>query len=85
MYLISALIIGIVCGAIPVIIGTAREEMEIGMFGFIASVVSAVILGVYLAGPVAALFVFFILRRVYAKSAKRVIAEVIPFPQRREA
>lgn len=85
MYLINALIIGMVCGAVPAIIGTLKEEMELGMLGFIASTVSAIIYDVYLAGPVAAVFAFFVLKQVYAKSAKRVLAEVIPFTPRSES
>lgn len=67
-YLISAVIIGMICGIVPATIGAIREKLELGMLGFITSVVSAVILGYYLAIPVALLFTFFIMKnKVRAK------------------
>jgi hypothetical protein len=76
MYLISALIIGVVCGAVPAITGALKEKLEIGMFGFLASVVSAVILGFYLSVPTAIAFTYFIVRR----PKQEVI--IIPFPKK---
>ncbi|MFX3624097.1 MAG: hypothetical protein ACE3JP_08655 [Ectobacillus sp.] len=82
MFLILSLIAGILCGAVPVIIGALKDELELGMFGFIASVVSAAISGLYLAVPMSALFLFLISRRIYMRSSKTVLAQVIPFAPR---
>ncbi|MBO9129868.1 hypothetical protein [Bacillus sp. 165] len=76
MYLISALIIGVICGAVPAITGALKEKLEIGMFGFLASVASAVILGFYLSVPVAIAFTYFMVR----KPKHDVI--IIPFPKK---
>ncbi|MFD3447924.1 hypothetical protein ACFDTO_25355 [Microbacteriaceae bacterium 4G12] len=81
MAFITALIIGIACGAVPAITGAVREELEIGMFGFVASIVSATIMGFYLAIPIATLFTFFVIRGRFI--SKPVMAEVIPFTPRR--
>ncbi len=41
MSLLIALILGVTCGAFPVILGAIMEELEIGVLGFVASCVSA--------------------------------------------
>lgn len=44
MSLLIALILGVLCGAIPVILGAIMEELEVGVLGFVASCVSALFL-----------------------------------------
>lgn len=44
MSLLIALILGVTCGAIPVILGAIMEELEVGVLGFAASCVSALFL-----------------------------------------
>lgn len=78
MYLIHALLIGIICGSSSAILGTIIEEVELGMLGFIAAIISAIIYGP-LAIPVSVLFVIFILTHISSDPPKRVLADVIPF------
>ncbi|KFN04583.1 hypothetical protein D0U04_01245 [Bacillus clarus] len=81
MNLIMALILGVTCGAIPAILGAIMEELEIGVLGFVASSVSALLFGLFGAIPVAILFAFYILRHARSKQFKpNHIAQVIPFP-----
>ncbi|AHA07292.1 hypothetical protein COM33_18330 [Bacillus toyonensis] len=84
MSLLIALILGVLCGAIPVILGAIMEELEVGVLGFVASCVSALFFGLYGAIPVAILCAFYILR--YARSKQfgaNHMAQVIPFPVER--
>lgn len=77
-YLISTVIIGMICGIVPAVIGAIRGKLELGMFGFIASVVSAVILSYYLAIPVSLLFTILIIKnRVTATTTE--LDNVEPF------
>ncbi|ABS22972.1 hypothetical protein ACRS6Y_05755 [Bacillus cytotoxicus] len=81
MNLIMALIIGVTCGAIPAILGAIMEELEIGMLGFVASSVSALLFGLYGAIPVSILFAFYIVRHARVKQfAPNHVAQIIPFP-----
>lgn len=81
MNLILALILGVTCGAIPAILGAIMEELEIGMLGFVASSVSALLFGLYGAIPVAILFSLYILRHARTKQFNRNhMAQIIPFP-----
>ncbi|MEH7463685.1 hypothetical protein V7166_16810 [Bacillus thuringiensis] len=81
MELILAILFGVVCGAIPAVMGAIMDELEIGMIGFVASTVSALFFGLYGAVPVGILFAFYILRHARTKRFTRNrMAEVIPFP-----
>lgn len=81
MNLIIALIIGVSCGSIPAVLGAITEELEIGMFGFVASSVSALLFGVYSAFPIAILFAFYMLRHARTKQfGRNHMAQIIPFP-----
>lgn len=44
MSLLIALILGVTCGALPIILGAIMEELEVGVLGFVASCVSALLL-----------------------------------------
>lgn len=81
MELIVSLLIGVVFGAIPAIVGAFMEELEIGMVGFVASSVSALLFGFYGAIPIVILFVLYIFRHARIKqSPENKLAAVIPFP-----
>ncbi|WP_144467028.1 hypothetical protein [Bacillus toyonensis] len=84
MSLLIALILGALCGAIPVILGAIMEELEVGVLGFVASCVSALFFGLYGAIPVAILCAFYILRHARSKQfGANHMAQVIPFPVER--
>ncbi|CAM4037715.1 hypothetical protein BAMA_09550 [Bacillus manliponensis] len=84
MELIVSLLIGVLFGAIPAIIGAFMEELEIGMIGFVASSVSALLFSFYGAIPVGILFALYIFRHARSKqSSHNELAAVIPFPVKR--
>ncbi|GAB6430104.1 MULTISPECIES: hypothetical protein [Bacillus] len=81
MSLLIALILGVTCGALPVILGAIMEELEVGVLGFVASCVSALFFGLFGAIPVSILCAFYIVRHARAKQfAPNHTAQVIPFP-----
>lgn len=67
MSLLIALILGVMCGALPVILGAIMEELEVGVLGFVASCVSALLFGLFGAIPVSILCAFYIIRHARAK------------------
>jgi len=79
MTIISLVVIGMICGMIPMIIGVLQEKLEIGMFGLLCSIVSSIVYGWYLAVPVAIIFIFLLV-----KPKRGVPAKIIPFPIREE-
>ncbi|MGD6889034.1 hypothetical protein [Bacillus mobilis] len=81
MSLLIALILGVTCGALPVILGAIMEELEVGVLGFVASCVSALFFGLFGAIPVSILCAFYIVRHARAKQfGPNHTAQVIPFP-----
>ncbi|MFK4413915.1 hypothetical protein ABH961_002456 [Bacillus sp. RC251] len=81
MSLLIALILGVTCGALPVILGAIMEELEVGVLGFVTSCVSALFFGLFGAIPVSILCAFYIVRHARAKQfGPNHIAQVIPFP-----
>ncbi|CUB12145.1 hypothetical protein BN2127_JRS1_03932 [Bacillus cereus] len=81
MSLLIALILGVTCGALPVILGAIMEELEVGVIGFVASCVSALLFGLFGAIPVSILCAFYIVRHARAKQfGPNHTAQVIPFP-----
>ncbi|HDR7874360.1 hypothetical protein [Bacillus mobilis] len=81
MSLLIALILGVTCGALPVILGAIMEELEVGVLGFVASCVSVLFFGLFGAIPVSILCAFYIVRHARAKQfGPNHIAQVIPFP-----
>lgn len=60
--IMGALYAGLIVGAIPAICGAVKQKLPLAVGGFIACVVSALILGLLLAIPVCALFVFLIFK-----------------------
>lgn len=61
--IIGALMFGCVIGAIPAIIGAVKGNIQLGIIGFVCCVVSALLLGMLLAIPVCAIFVFLIFNK----------------------
>ncbi|PDZ16147.1 hypothetical protein [Bacillus anthracis] len=81
MSLLIALILGVTCGALPVILGAIMEELEVGVLGFVASCVSALFFDLFGAIPVSILCAFYIIRHARTKQfGPNHIAQVIPFP-----
>ena len=61
--IIGSLLAGLIVGAIPAICGAVRGRIGLAIVGFVACVVSAFLLGLLLAIPVCAIFLFLIFRR----------------------
>ncbi|MCP8970813.1 hypothetical protein [Ectobacillus ponti] len=76
MYLIETIMIAMVCGLVPAVVGLLKEEFELGIYSFVLTLVSGIIFTYYATVPVAALCILFIYKRTYKKP---VLAQVIPF------
>lgn len=61
--ILGALITGLVIGAVPAICGAIKQKIGLAIGGFFACVVSALLLGMLLAIPVCALFLFLIFKK----------------------
>ena len=61
--IIGSLLAGLIVGAIPAICGAIRGRIGLAIVGFVACVVSAFLLGLLLAIPVCAIFLFLIFRK----------------------
>ena len=55
--------LGILLGAVPLILGFMRKERSYAVFGFLGSIIGGAILGLFLSVPVAAIFTWLILRK----------------------
>jgi hypothetical protein len=55
--------LGILLGAIPLVLGFIRKERSYAVFGFLGSIIGGAILGLFLSIPVAAIFTWLILRK----------------------
>jgi uncharacterized membrane protein len=78
--LIDSFLIGLICGAIPLFFSPAKNRLKLGFGGLLACVVSGLLLGLLLAVPVAALFLWLIFRQstpvpfeVQSRNRRRVI------------
>ncbi|MCA1031200.1 hypothetical protein LCL95_09210 [Bacillus timonensis] len=60
--IIIGLIVGILCGIVPAVVGAVKQRIGLAIGGFFACAVSGVILGLLLAVPVMALFLYFIMK-----------------------
>ncbi len=69
--LFGALVVGMICGAVPMVFGISKNQIGLGIFGFVACVIGGLIRGLLLAIPVAILFVWLISNA----SKKRLIQE----------
>ena len=61
--IMGALITGLVIGAVPAICGAIKQKLGLAIGGFFARVASALLLGMLLAIPVCALFLFLIFKK----------------------
>ena len=61
--IIGAIITGAIIGAIPAICGAIKQKMGLAIGGFFACLVSSLILGMILAIPVCAVFLFLIFKK----------------------
>lgn len=61
--IIGSLLAGILIGAIPAICGAVKQKIGLAIGGFFACLVSAYILGMILAIPVCAVFLFLIFKK----------------------
>jgi hypothetical protein len=57
------ILLGIVLGLIPLILGFVKKERSYGVFGFLGSIIGGAILGLFLSVPIMAIFTWLILRR----------------------
>ena len=73
MSLLIALILGVTCGALPIILGAIMEELEVGVLGFVASCVSALFFGLFGAIPISILCAFYIIRHARTKQFECLI------------
>lgn len=70
--------LGILLGAVPLILGFIRKERSYAVFGFLGSIISGAILGLYLSIPVAAIFTWLILRKPRNQSAEAAVINETP-------
>lgn len=61
--------LGILLGAIPLVLGFIRKERSYAVFGFLGSIIGGAILGLLLSIPVAAIFTWLILRKPKPENA----------------
>lgn len=54
----GALLVGLITGAVPAICGAVKGNMNLGMIGFVCCLVSGLVLGLLLAIPICAVFVY---------------------------
>ena len=59
----TALIVGMLCGAVPMIFGAVKGELGLGLTGFVVCTVCGLILGMLLAIPAAGVFTFLIAKK----------------------
>jgi uncharacterized membrane protein len=60
--LIDGLLLGLICGVIPLFFSTGRNRLKLGFGAVVACVISGLLLGLLLAIPVAVLFLWLIFR-----------------------
>lgn len=61
--IIGSLTAGALIGAIPAVCGAIKHKIGLAIGGFFACLISGLILGIILAIPVCAVFLFFIFRK----------------------
>lgn len=57
------IILGILLGSIPLILGFVKKERSYAVFGFFGSAIGGALLGLFLSLPIAIVFVWLILRK----------------------
>ncbi len=63
-----ALLVGILCGMVPLFVSVFKNQIIYGLLGFLTCVISGVILGLLLGLPVAALFTWLIIYKAKGPS-----------------
>lgn len=71
---LGAILIGVICGLMPLITGLVKKQSSLGFIGLIGSIVGGFILGVLLALPIAIVFTIIIV------SKKQVVESLPPNP-----
>lgn len=66
--LLGALVVGIFCGLAPLIAGKVKNQLRLGVIGFICCVVGGFILGLIIALPAAVIFTLVIALKKPAES-----------------
>ena len=61
--LVGALLMGVVIGLIPLIIGIVKEQRNLGIIGLVSCTVGNLILGLFLSIPIALIFSIIILTK----------------------
>ena len=61
--LVGALLMGVVIGLIPLIIGIVKEQRTLGIIGLVSCIVGNLILGLLLSIPIALIFSIIILTK----------------------
>ena len=65
--IIGSLITGAIIGAIPAICGAIKGKIQLAIIGFFACLVSSFILGMILALPVCAVFLWLIFKKEHSQ------------------
>jgi uncharacterized membrane protein len=60
--LIEGVLVGLICGVIPLFFSTGKDRLQLGFGGLLACVISGLLLGLLLALPVAVVFLWLIFR-----------------------
>jgi hypothetical protein len=76
--------LGILLGAIPLVLGFLRKERSYAVFGFLGSIIGGAILGLFLSIPVAAIFTWLILRKQKNEPIEVVVVNETPIDVRVE-
>jgi membrane associated rhomboid family serine protease len=62
--------LGILFGAVPLILGFIKKERSYAVFGFLGAIIGGALLGIFLSIPVAGIFTWLILRRPKNKTVE---------------
>lgn len=60
---INSLIVGCICGLAPIILGTIKKQIALGICGLFACILSGLVLSIFLAGPMCVFFVWIITKK----------------------
>ncbi len=78
-YMIGAIVgsiaMGLITGAIVAITGAVKKKPALAVGGFFACLIAAFIMGLILAVPVCAIFMFFILRKPKNEANQQVVVQ----------
>lgn len=61
--LIFGIGVGLICGLFPLILGLKNNKKKLAFLGLLLSLIGGLALGFIAAGPIAAIFTFFILKK----------------------